>query len=90
MSELAEEEGVTAATMHHVVAGLIDAGLAQKSVDPADRRKFLIEVSAKGRRLMMAARAARLAMIEDGLAALSAEERECLASALVLLKRFEL
>src|SRR5262245_26394200 len=35
MSELADEEGVTAATMHHVVAGLIDEGLAQKSVDPA-------------------------------------------------------
>ena len=90
MSELADEEGVTAATMHHVVAGLIDSDLAQKSVDPDDRRKFRIAVSAKGRRLMMSARAARLAMIEEGLASLTADERDCLARALALLKRFEL
>ena len=90
MSELADEEGVTAATMHHVVAGLIDSGLAQRTVDPDDRRKYRIAVSAKGRRLMMSARAARLAMIEEGLASLTTDERGCVARALALLKRFEL
>lgn len=90
MSELAEDEAVTAATMHHVVAGLIDAGLAQKSADPNDRRKYRIEASAKGRRLMLNARAARLEMIAAGLESLSADDRKCLARALELLSRFEL
>jgi DNA-binding MarR family transcriptional regulator len=90
MSELAEEEGVTAATMHHVVAGLLDSRLAQKSPDPTDGRKYRIEVSPKGRRLMMSARAARLSMIEQGLASLTPDERRCLARALGLLERFEL
>ena len=90
MSELADDEGVTAATMHHVVAGLLRSGLAHKTADPTDRRKHRIEASAKGRRLMMDARAARLAMIEEGIAPLTAEERKCLSRALGLLARFEL
>jgi DNA-binding MarR family transcriptional regulator len=90
LSQLADDEGVTAATMHHVVQGLLDAGLAHKKTDPEDRRKSVIEVSAKGRNLMLKARAARFAMLEEGLRTLSAAEVDCLQRALSILKRWEL
>jgi DNA-binding MarR family transcriptional regulator len=90
LSQLADDEGVTSATMHHVVQGLLDAGLAQKKTDPEDRRKSVIEVSAKGRNLMLRARAARFAMLEEGLRTLSADEVDCLQRAISILKRWEL
>jgi DNA-binding MarR family transcriptional regulator len=90
MSQLAIDEGVTPATIHHVVQGLLDAGLAQKTTDPQDRRKSVIEVSAKGRRLMLKARGARLAMLDEWLKTLSAAERDCLARAIGILSRWGL
>ena len=90
MSQLADDEGVTPATMHHVVQGLLDAGLVQRTRDATDRRKQLIEVSAKGRHLMLKARAARLAMLDEGLRGLGAADRECLSRAIAILARWEL
>jgi DNA-binding MarR family transcriptional regulator len=90
LSQLADDEGVTSATMHHVVQGLIDSGLARKKPDANDRRKSRIEVSPRGRTLMLRARAARLAMLEEGLRDLSAVDRQCLGRAIEILARWEL
>jgi DNA-binding MarR family transcriptional regulator len=89
LSQLADDEGVTPATMHHVVQGLLDSGLAQKKPNATDRRTSSIEVSAKGRTLMLKARAARLAMLDEGLRDLSAEDRECLRRSIEILARWE-
>jgi len=90
MSQLAIDEGVTPATIHHVVQGLLDEGLAQKTGDPADRRKSVIEVSAKGRRLMLKARGARLAMLDEWLSTLSAADRDTIMRAVAILSRWSL
>jgi DNA-binding MarR family transcriptional regulator len=90
LSQLADDEGVTPATMHHVVQGLLDSGLARKKPDANDRRRSSIEVSAKGRTLMLKARAARLAMLEEGLRGLGTEDRACLKRAIEILARWGL
>lgn len=90
MSQLAIDEGVTPATIHHVVQGLLDERLAQKTTDPADRRRSVIEVSAKGRRMMLKARAARLAMLDEWLSTLSAADRDTMTRAVTILSRWGL
>lgn len=79
LTELATEEMVSAATMHHVVKGLIKDGLAAKSADRADGRRAMISATRKGTRFMEDARAARLAFYLSCLETLSADDRAAVA-----------
>ena len=88
LSQLADDEGVTTATMHHVVQGLLDDGLAGKRDDPADRRKIVIEATVRGRDLMLRARAARLDLLAEGIATLSDAERRNLKRSIAFLGRW--
>lgn len=60
MTELADTEMVSAATMHHVVKGLVNDGMARTRVDRGDRRRRLIVLTPAGRRVIEKAHRARI------------------------------
>ncbi len=76
MSELARDEMVSAATIHHVVNGLTDLKFASRSVDPKDARRYVVSATRAGFRFMEEARAARLDFYDEKLASLNASERK--------------
>jgi DNA-binding MarR family transcriptional regulator len=64
IGDLAEHEGVSAATATRVVAVLEERGLVERSADAADRRSWRVSLTDGGRReltLMRKIRTARLA-----------------------------
>jgi DNA-binding MarR family transcriptional regulator len=73
LSELAAAERVRPATMSRVVAGMRKAGLV-KTIATSDRRRIHIEASAKGRRILQAARRGRIRQIAKAFEQLSARE----------------
>jgi DNA-binding MarR family transcriptional regulator len=64
LTELAGAELVTRATMHHVVKGLERDGLVRRQRDSEDRRRRHIELSRKGRAVIVEAHRARLDFLE--------------------------
>jgi len=79
LTELAEDEMVSPATMHHVVKGLVELKLAKKRWDKADGRKAIIEATRAGHRFMEEARRARLDFYTEKLDKLGAQERAAIA-----------
>ncbi|MCB1692464.1 MAG: hypothetical protein KDI19_06830 [Pseudomonadales bacterium] len=79
LSELAADEMVSPATMHHVVNGLVKLRLATRRTDADDKRKTRIEVTLRGRQYMEDARQARLDFYTAHLDKLSAKERSAVA-----------
>ena len=70
LTELAETEMVSRATMHHVVQGLATDRLIRRSNDPHDARRQVISLTARGRALINRAHRARLqylAELTDGI-----------------------
>jgi DNA-binding MarR family transcriptional regulator len=66
----------TSGTMTHRLAQLRSAGLIRRTPDPADGRGLLVELTAKGRRLVDRLAAGHLANEDRLLAGLTAAERE--------------
>lgn len=60
MTELAEAELVTPTTMHHVIKGLMQDKLIRKVPDKQDKRRQFINLTAKGRRVILKAHRARI------------------------------
>jgi DNA-binding MarR family transcriptional regulator len=87
LGALARAEQVTAATMSKLVSDLEAAGLASKRTDHTDRRGVRIEVTAKGRALLLEGRKARLALLRKKLAGLSARELAALDEAAAIMLR---
>jgi DNA-binding MarR family transcriptional regulator len=79
ISELAAEEMVSVATMHHVVKGLESLRLAGRKASKVDRRATIIHATGKGRRFMERARQARLDFYNEKLEQLSEADREAVA-----------
>jgi len=86
MSQLAEAEQVTQATMSRVVDGLEEAGLAERRVNPDDARSWVVRATPKGRRLMERGRAARVERLSAVLRAVPPAERDVVERALRLLR----
>jgi DNA-binding MarR family transcriptional regulator len=86
MSELADAEQVSLATMSRVVDGLEASGLARRRANPDDARSWLVQATAKGRRLMEKGRAARVERMEAVLRNVPTAERGTVDQALVLLR----
>ena len=73
--ELARDEMVSAATMHHVVNGLLDLKLARKRADREDGRRAIIEATRAGHTFMEEARKARLDFYTGHLDGLTEKQR---------------
>jgi DNA-binding MarR family transcriptional regulator len=87
LASLAKAEGVKPPTMSKLVAELESLGLVEKSPDPEDKRGLVIAATAKGRKVMLAGRDRRLALLKRKLERLNARELARLADAApVLLK----
>ncbi len=74
LSELAETEMVSRATMHHVVNGLEADELVRRRADPADGRRQLISLTKEGRRKIDTAHRARLSYLKTLTANISEED----------------
>lgn len=86
MTELADAEMVTPATISRVVDGLEAMGLATRHPNPDDARSYLIRATPKGRRLMARGRQARVDRLSALLERIPADERATVERALVLLR----
>jgi len=86
-SELANRERVQRPTVTRVLARLEEAGLVERAADPADRRSWLVSVSAGGRELLDAVRTRKDAYLATRLEALEPEDRDVLDRAAALLER---
>jgi DNA-binding MarR family transcriptional regulator len=86
-SELAQRERVQRPTVTRVLARLEEAGLAQRTGDPADRRSSLVTITADGRALLAAQRTRKDAYLARRLDKLDAADRATLERAAELLER---
>jgi len=86
LSELADAEQVSLATISRVVDGLEASGLAQRKPNPADARSWVVHATAKGRRLMEQGRAARVERLQSVLRHVPAADRPTVERALQLLR----
>ena len=65
LSELANSELVSKATMHHVIRGLEDQGLVVRSVDEQDGRRQLVELTTLGKATITRAHQDRIDYLVD-------------------------
>jgi DNA-binding MarR family transcriptional regulator len=86
MSELADAEQVSLATMSRVVDGLERTGFARRRPNPQDARSWVVHATAKGRRLMEKGRAARVERMEAVLQHVPTRDCAAVEHALVLLR----
>jgi DNA-binding MarR family transcriptional regulator len=76
LTELADAEQVTAATMSRLVAALEREGLVRRYPDVNDARAIVLEASAKARRILERGRARRLDLLEQLLSEATTQEIE--------------
>jgi DNA-binding MarR family transcriptional regulator len=86
-SALAEDQHVAAPPMTRTVNALVTAGLARRDSDPSDGRQVLVSITEAGMAEVKETRRRRNAWLAGRLAGLTADEREVLAQATVLLQR---
>ena len=86
ITELADAEMVTLATISRVVDGLEEMGLARRIPNPADARSVLIRATPKGRRVMERGRQARVDRLTRLLEAVPAPERPAVERGLLALR----
>lgn len=64
LTELAEAEMVSRATMHHIVNGLEGDGYLQRDKDDGDRRRQVLRLTRRGTKAIERAHSARIAYLE--------------------------
>ena len=79
---LAGREGVTQPAMTQVITRLEDAGLVDRTADPADGRVVQVRITADGKAMLARRRAVRAERVAGLLDRLSPDERAALAAAL--------
>lgn len=87
ISRLAQLEAVDPSVATRIVANLKGQGLIARGADPEDARASIIDLSAKGRRLLRAVWEERTRTLEARLATLSAKERLALDGAIAALEK---
>jgi DNA-binding MarR family transcriptional regulator len=87
LGELASREHLAAPTVTRIVEKLQVAGLVTRRVSEHDGRVVYVEVSEKGRRLMLDLRSRRTQWLIDHMEGLSAAELETLRRAAPILER---
>lgn len=87
VSDLADAERVAVPTMSRVVTALEQRGFIRRVPDPGDRRAARVHATAAGEAAMEQARRARLALLRQGIDALTSQERAVLGQAAELMER---
>jgi DNA-binding MarR family transcriptional regulator len=86
VGQLAGAEQVTAATMSRLVTGLEREGLVDRESDPVDGRRVRVVATSRGRRLLAAARSARVEAMAALLRGLTPDQRSVVAGSVELLE----
>jgi DNA-binding MarR family transcriptional regulator len=86
IGDLAEREGVSAATATRVVAALEERGLVARSADVADRRSWRVSLTVDGRRELIAMRKVRTARLAQRIADLDPADARRLSELLPVLE----
>lgn len=86
IGQLARDEGVTAPTMTRLVAGLEADGLVTRTTDSEDRRTQRIAATERGREILVAGRARRVAALEALLNEVSPRDRTTLERAVTIIE----
>jgi len=81
IGRLARDEGVAAPTMTRLIAALERDGLVSRTTDPEDRRTQRIAATERGREILIAGRARRVAALEALLGRVPERDRRALAAA---------
>ena len=89
LGELATAEQVAPPTMTRIATGLEESGLISRRRDGGDRRVVHVRATARGRRVLLAARDRRLARLEKRIAGLSKADLRTLDRAATILRRTE-
>ena len=84
---LAAAEAVAQPSMTQLVSRLERAGLAAREPDPADARAVLVRLTDAGRERLARRRAARAAVLDERLTALTDDDRALLQAALPALEK---
>jgi len=87
LGALAKAEQVAAPTITRLIVGMERDGLVRRASDERDGRVVWLRATPKGERLLQEGRRRRVAALAADLAALTAAERETLASAAEILER---
>lgn len=87
VSSAADRLGLAANTVSTLVRRLIDAGLLQRSADPADRRVARLRVTAAARRRIEGWRDQRTVLAAEALGQLSLADRRAIRDALPAVER---
>jgi DNA-binding MarR family transcriptional regulator len=87
LSELSDAEGINPTMMSRIIAGLTEAGLVTRAIDPCDRRAALVEATATGRKLADRIRRERTDALNLALEGLDERERSQIEAALPALER---
>jgi DNA-binding MarR family transcriptional regulator len=87
LGELAALEYVQPPSMTRIVARLEEHGLAEREVDPHDRRIARVRITDVGRNVLAHSRTRKAAFLARRVSRLSPDERRALADALPILER---
>ena len=86
IGRLARDEGVTAPTMTRLVAGLEQDGLVTRTADATDRRTQVVAATDRGREILVAGRARRVAALEALLADVPKADHDTLVRAVAIIE----
>jgi DNA-binding MarR family transcriptional regulator len=86
IGRLARDEGVSAPTMTRLIAGLEGDGLVARTTDADDRRTQRIAATERGREILVAGRARRVAALDALLDGVPARDRSTLAAAVAIIE----
>ena len=86
LGDLAVKEGVAAATMSRIVAGLVESGYARREPDPVDRRAWLATATEDGERMLSSVRSTRVHELHRRIDRLSPDVQRDLAAGLVAME----
>lgn len=87
-SDLADRINVRRPTLTGIVDGLVAAGLVRRDADPERRRNQWVELTAAGRKTILAAAPDHFTRLAAATGAFSAPEQATLRRALALMERF--
>jgi DNA-binding MarR family transcriptional regulator len=86
IAELADLEALNATLLSRTISKLVDAGLLDRVSDAGDRRAAWVQVTDEGHRLAERMRRERTEVVNRGMSALPAAERETIEQAIPALE----
>jgi|SRR5690349_20783871 len=87
LTQLAQAERVTTATMSRLVTAMKSEGLVRSEPDPDDARAVQLRATPKARRILERGRARRTALLDELFSSLSDREREIVRRAADIIDR---